>query len=599
MEFRRGGVGRETPPVQRSAGVDQMTVSQEQITAWLNAKEDTHVEFKSAREQMDSQDIVNYCVALSNEGGGHLVLGITPKIRRRICGTNALKGKLDKEQSRLLQQLHLRIDVEEINHPKGRLVVFSIPGRPIGEAIHYKGKYLMRSGEQVVPMTPDKLKRIFAETSPDFSAEICPKATLSDLSAEAIQRFREKWALKSRNPSLNQLTEEQVLRDAELVVNGQLTYAALILFGTRSALGKHLAQAEVCFEYRSNEASIQHQQRVDYREGFFLFEESLIQTINLRNDMQHFQDGLFVWDIPTFTERVVREAVLNALTHRDYRSQASVFVRQYPRRITITSPGGFPAGVTPANVLYMSVPRNRRIADAFQKCGFVERGGQGMDLIFRAAITEGKPLPDFTGSDDYQVALTLRGDIQDEQFLRFLERIGKETLESFSIEDLLLLDKVHREERIPGEMKPRTRALVEQGILESYGRGRGVHFILSRKFYGFLEQKGAYTRKRGLDRSTNKELLFKHIADNQKEGSPLRDLLQVLPALSYAQVRSLLQELKGERRICPVGTKKSTRWFPGKPAGPSTGSAQNDANSKNEHKEAARMTNNKKKRQER
>jgi ATP-dependent DNA helicase RecG len=210
----------------------------------------------------------------------------------------------------------------------------------------------------------------------------------------------------------------------------------------------------------------------------------------------------------------------------------------------------------------MSVLRNRRIADAFQKCGLVERGGQGMDLIFRAAITEGKPLPDFTGSDDYQVALTLRGDIQDEQFLRFLERIGKETLESFSIEDLLLLDKVHREERIPGEMKPRTRALVEQGILESYGRGRGVHFILSRKFYGFLEQKGAYTRKRGLDRSTNKELLFKHIVDNQKEGSPMKDLLQVLPNLTRDQVKDLLRDLKKERRVYPEGKRKMARWYP-------------------------------------
>lgn len=555
-------MGREPLPVQELAGVNQMTVSLEQITAWLNAKEDTRVEFKSAREQMDSQNIVNYCVALSNEGGGHLVLGITPKIPRRICGTDALKGKLDKEQTRLLQQLHLRIDVEEINHPKGRLVVFSIPGRPIGEAIHYKGKYLMRSGEQVVPMTPDRLKSIFSETSPDFSAEICPKATLSDLSAEAIQRFQEKWSLKSRNPSLNQITEEQILRDAELLVNGQLTYAALILFGTRPALGKHLAQAEVCFEYRSSEASIQHQQRVDYREGFFLFEESLIQTINLRNDMQHFQDGFFVWDIPTFTERVVREAVLNAVTHRDYRSQASVFVRQYPRHITVTSPGGFPPGVTPANILYMSVPRNRRIADAFQKCGLVERGGQGMDLVFRAAITEGKPLPDFTGSNDHQVTLTLRGNIQDEQFLRFLERIGKETLESFSIEDLLLLDKVRREERIPGEMKHRARALVEQGILESYGRGRGAHLILSRKFYGFLDQKGAYTRKRGLDRSTNKELLFKHIVDNQKEGSPMKDLLQVLPNLTRDQVKNLLRDLKEERRIYPEGKRKMARWYP-------------------------------------
>jgi ATP-dependent DNA helicase RecG len=74
--------------------------------------------------------------------------------------------------------------------------------------------------------------------------------------------------------------------------------------------------------------------------------------INLRNDIQHFQDGLFIWDIPTFNERVIREAILNAICHRDYRMAGSIWVKQFPHSITIGSPGGFPLGISTENMLW-------------------------------------------------------------------------------------------------------------------------------------------------------------------------------------------------------------------------------------------------------
>ena len=66
--------------------------------------------------------------------------------------------------------------------------------------------------------------------------------------------------------------------------------------------------------------------------------DTLWDAVNLRNDLQHFQDGLFIWDVPTFNEIAVRETVLNAVSHRDYRLAGSVFVRQFPRRIEIVTP---------------------------------------------------------------------------------------------------------------------------------------------------------------------------------------------------------------------------------------------------------------------
>jgi ATP-dependent DNA helicase RecG len=115
------------------------------------------------------------------------------------------------------------------------------------------------------------LRRIFDEACPDFSAEICPNATQADLEPEAVAQFRSRWWRHSRNDSLQERSQDRLLRDAELVTEGGITYAALILLGTHVALGKHLAQAEIVFEYRSSEAPGPASQREEFREGFFSF----------------------------------------------------------------------------------------------------------------------------------------------------------------------------------------------------------------------------------------------------------------------------------------------------------------------------------------
>ncbi len=73
-------------------------------------------------------------------------------------------------------------------------------------------------------------------------------------------------------------------------------------------------------------------------------------------------------------------------------------------------------------------------------------------------------------------------------------------------------------------------------------------------------RKGVYTRKRGLDRETNKALLVKHISDNNKEGSRFRDLRQVLPSLSIGQLKALLRGLKEEDRIYSSGKTRAGLW---------------------------------------
>lgn len=533
----------------------------EQLQGWMQGKEDEHLEFKEAKNNFHFDTLVKYCAALANEGGGRIVLGVTDKRPRKVVGSRAFEN-LERTKAGLVERLHIRVDAEEITHPQGRVLVFHVPPRPVGTAIQYEGAYWMRAGEDLVAMTPDQLKRIFDEGVADFSALICSGAGLNDLDPSATNELRSLWRRKSGNPALDTVSDEQLLHDAELVFDDGVTYAALILLGSRRALGRFLAQAEVVFEYRSTEASVQHQSRQEFREGFFLFKDRLWQEANRRNDVQHIQEGLFIRDVPTFNEQVVREAILNAVSHRDYRLPGSVFIRQYPRRLELVSPGGFPPGISEANILFRQSPRNRRIAEVLTKCGLVERSGQGVDKMFRESLLEGKPRPEYTGTDEYQVVLTVHGDIQNPKFLRFMEEVGQEQSAAFSIQDLQVLDLAYRGQAIPDELKGCVPRLVEQGVLERVGRGRGTRYILSRRFYKYLDEKGAYTRKRGLDRETNKELLFRHIRDNRKDGSRFNDLKEVLPMLTRAQVQTLLQELKKEEKIYIEGATRGARWYP-------------------------------------
>ena len=271
------------------------------------------------------------------------MLGVTDKLPRRIVGTAAFDTP-DRTKIGLFDRLHLRIELIEIMTTAGRILSVVVPSRPLGRPVNYKGRYLMRAGSSLQPMSVDQLAVILGETQVDFSAEIAPGVDATVLDDAAIAAFRSRWERKSNRTDIAHWSAAELLESAELTVDSKPTYAGLILLGTAKGLSRHLAQAEAVFEYRSSETSIAYQQRQEFRLGFFLWFDDIWKTINLRNDVQQFREGR---------------------------------IRQSPRLLEIESPGGFPDGITPDNVRERQNPRNRRIAEALARRGLVERSGQG------------------------------------------------------------------------------------------------------------------------------------------------------------------------------------------------------------------------------
>ncbi len=367
-----------------------------EIDKLLEAKEGENIEFKKAEHSYEFDDLAKYSSAISNRGGGFIILGITDKRPRKIIGSKAFEQP-ERTRSGLMNKLHLPIDFQLLNVDGKRVLIFHIPAHPVGIPVTFKGVAWWREGDSLVEMPMTVMREIFAESGHDFSADVCESAIPQDLDNPSIELFRQRWIEKSGRFELATLTQDQLLRDCEVVNSKGITYAALVLFGKRESFGRLLGQSEVIFEYRSNEASGPAQQREEFRLGFFLFYDRLWELINLRNNKQHYQDGLFVMDVPTFDERVVRESILNAVSHRNYQLGGSVFIRQYQNRLVVESPGGFPPEISMDNILDRQSPRNRRIADMLSRCGLVERSGQGMNLMFELSIRQAKALPDFKG----------------------------------------------------------------------------------------------------------------------------------------------------------------------------------------------------------
>jgi ATP-dependent DNA helicase RecG len=168
-----------------------MVTTLAQIDLWLRgASEHQRLEFKEAKNQFDSAKLNRYCVALANEGGGTLILGVTDKPPRRIVGTQAFLDPVGTAE-KLFCAVGFRVYIEEVAHAHGRVLVFHVPGRPRGTAYHLDGAYLMRSGEQLVPMSEDRLRAIFAEGQPDWLEEHAKRGLSDHMTNQSLrERFR-------------------------------------------------------------------------------------------------------------------------------------------------------------------------------------------------------------------------------------------------------------------------------------------------------------------------------------------------------------------------------------------------------------------------
>jgi ATP-dependent DNA helicase RecG len=376
-------------------------ITMETLERWLTVPAETErLEFKEAKNQYDTTKLLKYCVALANEGGGYVVLGVTDKPPRQVVGSQAFieTTDLNKIKSYIIEKLRFRVDVTELQHPDGRVLVFIVPTRPVGQPIAFDGAYLMRAGEELVPMTPDFLKRIFAEDQPDWFFQIAKSDASPDdvIALLDTQKYFELLDLPyptSREAVLERLQSQNLIEPAG--GGWKITNLAAILLAKKlDAFSSSLARKAPRFIiYEGTGKLLTREDKTDNR-GYAVGFEALLDLVHSTAPQNHFIEEVLRKEVKMFPRQALRELIANALIHQDFLATgASVMIEMYTDRIEISNPGLPSIEVDRFIDEYRS--RNEPLADIMRRFNICEEKGSGIDKVITAVEDFLLPAPDF------------------------------------------------------------------------------------------------------------------------------------------------------------------------------------------------------------
>lgn len=525
-------------------------------TQWL--------EFKPWQNAKDAQAVaVEYAVCFANTEGGAIVFGVSDQVRGRA---NAIHGAHRYAIDRWRRGIHdatrpaLNVDVVELRVPEGTLLVVRVPRGDTPPYGTSAGLFKRRVDKHCLPIdAADFVRARVRSGALDWSGEAADGVTIADLDPVEIARARNVLQSHGTDSGLLRMNEEQFLQGVEAVRNGKVTNAGLLLFGRTDVLRDACPQHQVHYVLQRSTTEVT---RNDVRSSPLL---NVLQTVESAfvgpaNPESELSVGFISIRIPAFPQIAVREAVMNALVHRDYSNPDEILIRHTPRELVITSPGGFVGGITAQNILrHEPVARNRTLANAFLKLRLVESAGVGRRRIFESLLRFGKRPPLYTTDGD-QVTLTMFDGAYDEKMAGLVAQWQREGRE-IDLDALLILtflkeqryiDSTHAAELL---QLPRDHAMAildrlsdpDRGILERRGETRTATFHLTKHVAKILLSKAAYTRTRGIDRARYAEMVRQYVIQH---GS-----------ITPAEIRGLLG--LGDSQSARVQTSRMCREWSG------------------------------------
>ena len=527
----------------------------------LKIGESINTEFKSWNKVSDMKKRINLAVdeliAFANNKGGTLYFGVEDNGEVTGCdGNYDLQNIIESIYEKTRPSIF--VDSEEIEYDGKKVIALTVASDGITHATT-DGRCLKRLGKNSKPFYPDEMSNRYSEIqSSDFSGRILSDSTEDDINKLEVYKLKEK--LKARNPesTLADMDDIAFLRDLALVKsdsgNIKLTVAGLLFVGKEQAINRLFPQAEVIYLHYSESNLEEYDARLDMKAPIISVIDRLSEKIQDSNRIVNVQVGLFRLEIVDFPEKVFQEALLNALSHRDYQSQGAVYVKHYPDKIVIENPGAFLDGITENNIItHPSVPRNKLIAETLQHLKYVQRTGQGVDIIFREMISSGKPFPEYKSYND-AVSLTIYSAIDDIDFVKFIANEENGLSRSFSLSELMILRYLKDNRKITMSeaesliQEARDQAQNACNNLKRYGliELSGNEYMLTAKIYDELKNSVDYTKDKAIQYIKAREMILEYIRDR---GFINNELVRELCGFSQKQARIILQRMRKENLI--------------------------------------------------
>lgn len=555
------------------------------ITPVLPARESLTVEFKSDRAKFSDRDLVEAMVCLANAEGGELWLGVEDDgIPTGLHADHRLlDGLVGLVAARTSPSLAITVTPVAINGvalaqirvPKAASEVATTSGVYLRRRIKHDGK------PECVAMLPhDRASHASRFGLLDVSAQPVAGARLDDFDPLERERLRQNVQQYGGDRVLLELDDEAMDGALGLTVrqsdgSRMPTLSGLLLLGRESALRQHVPTHEFAFQVMAQEAVGFN----EFRRFPLLKALDWLET-NFRpyNPERELQIGLFRVPVPRVDMGAFREAVANALIHRDFHRLGAVHVRLNDDGLTISNPGGLVEGVTLANLLTTEPrPRNPTLADAMKRIGLVERSGRGVDTIYRGMLRFGRPEPDYSATNRDSVVLRLATVDADEAFLRLV--VGEEgrNKKPLPIDSLIALAALREAKRLTAEnlathiqrdvphAKRTLEMLLEAGLVEAHGNTpRTRSYTLSVRLYEATGDKAAFTRQAGFSAIQHEHMVLNYV---KQYGKIRRAEVIELCRLTEGQAKQLLKKMKQEESLLQHGTRRAAYYTLGPNAG--------------------------------
>lgn len=546
------------------------------MTRIIPEKESVSVEFKSDLSCLPDSDIIETIVALSNSAGGDLYLGVEDN--GVITGVH----KDHKDITRLyafianntVPPVSARVELVNDAEP---VIKISIPKSVNGIIATASGKVLRRrlkadGTPESVPMFPaEQASRLSDLRMVDYSALMLTEASLDDFDPVEIQRLRNNIQAYDGEKNLLELSDIDLFqalgfcRDFE---NHSIpTLTGLLILGRVNSIKKYVPTHSISFQ-----ALIGTEVRVN--DSFELPILAAIEKLNTYLDAwnanHEIELGMFRMSAPDFDKRAVREALINAFSHRDYTRLGRIRVAIDDSGLTIANPGGFIEGVNLKNLLTVEPHgRNPGLADALKRIGLAERTGRGIDRIFEGSLIYGRFLPDYSNSTDTTVSLLLPRCKPDAQIARMIANEQNRLGRPLSINTLLILNTLKDSPRSTAQqiaeysnlsetlVRVELEQAISSGLAEAIGTGRGRTYILSHSVYQSKGQRAGYVRQKDIDKARYEELVIELAKNNQYISRA--DVVALLH-INEPQAYMVLKKLADRGILTPVNKGRYAKY---------------------------------------
>ncbi|MDD3582299.1 MAG: ATP-binding protein, partial [Desulfobacca sp.] len=490
--------------------------------------------------------VVEMAICMANGGGGTVVFGVNDKAVGRSLAIQGVPPEVDV--NRLKKAVYDSTDpkltpvFEELLVPEGagRLLVMQVyPGIPPYTDTAGKGK--VRIGKDCQPLTGTLRRRIMVETGEtDYTAKIVDDIPQKLISPAAIERLRDA-ARKEKGPEeLLRLSDDDLLSQIGVVRVGKLTRAGVLLAGSEAAIHHHLPG--YIWTHLRLQTDTRYTDRADGRDALPVALFRLLDRINADNPITTLEHGMFHFEYRTYPEIALREALLNALCHADFRLAGPILVKQFPDRLEISNPGGFIAGITPENILHRQpAARNPLLVDALAKLRLVNRSNLGISRMFEALLIEGKEPPIIQEIGE-SVSVTFQRRDFSRDFRLFVaeeDRAGR----ILTVDHLLMLQHLLHHPEIDTVTAAHTCQRPESKVrdiltemeqrlayLERGGAGRGTYWTLRPEVHRRLAGPGYPERDRRIDWEAAKTRILSVLMERARRGEP---------GISNAEIRQI------------------------------------------------------------